>query len=156
MGDIPTTVATSAKVSMFARTLRTYMDASEDSFSATLTRGSVRLIKMFLLETCLSKGSARTHRGVRSTSYLTKLTFGSTSLKLGRNVTRRLNTGFRVPRKHTGTVLLPRVVRFGDSVGGRDGDRGRCLPTIGHCTAMTRVLKLDDCGRVVAIESLMG
>lgn len=156
MGDIPPTVATSAKVSMFARTLRSCMDARRGRFSTTLTRGTMRVYNRFLLETCLSNDSVRTHRGVRMTSYLTKLSFGATNLKVARDVTRRLKTVFRVPRKETGTVLLPRVMRFGSSVGGRDGDGRICLPTMRECTGVTRVLKLGGCGPIVAIQSLMG
>lgn len=156
MHDIPPTVATSANVSILARTVRSCIDVGRGRFASTLTRGTVRVYNMCLCHTCISNGSVRTERGVRMTSYLTKLSFGTTNLKVARDVTRRLNTVFRVPRKETGTVLLPRVIRCGTGVGGHDEDRGRCLPTMGECSGVTRLLKLDGCGRIVDMESLMG
>lgn len=132
---VPTGLATRANVSTVARTVRTCISALGYRCASPLTLRTVRVVRSGLGGSC--RNSVTYHSGVRSTRYLTNVTFSGTLLNVIRSVTRGANTTFannRVVRNYTGTVCLPGIVGCGS---------GSPITTR-HCTGVTGFVGLGN------------
>lgn len=108
----PGGIASTAKISTLDRTVRTCLSGGTRPVASAVTMSTVGLVIRGVLATCGRKRGISTHRTVDLNSLRTKVTFSGTSMYLIRKVDHPVKTLFRMPRKVSGTVLLPTMLRF--------------------------------------------